>query len=71
VNTVRGIEKIFEFSPNVNNVLKWINLYAPIYYDTNIINSADNMTFEKKYSISAERAARETVAEKSKKLKKR
>jgi hypothetical protein len=71
VNTVRGIGEIFEFPVNVNNVLEWINLYASIYHNINIINSAGDMVFEKKYSIFAERIARETVAEKSEKLKKR
>jgi hypothetical protein len=45
--------------------------YASIYYDANTANGADNVTFKEKYSVSIERAARETVAEKSKKLKKR
>jgi hypothetical protein len=51
-------------------VLEWINLYAPIYYGASAVNGADNMIFEKRYSIFIERAARETVREKFEKLKK-
>jgi hypothetical protein len=71
VNIVRGIGKIFEFSANINNVSEWINLYAPIYYDISTANGADNIIFEKKYSISVERAIREIVTEKPKKPKER
>jgi hypothetical protein len=65
VNTVRGIGKIFEFSVNADNVLKWINLYASVYHGANITNNVNDVIFEERYSISVERAARETVAEKS------
>jgi hypothetical protein len=71
VNTVRDIGEIFEFPINIDDVLKWINLYALIYYGANIINNADDITFEKEYSISIKRAAREIVTEKPEKLKKR
>jgi hypothetical protein len=71
VNTIRGIGKIFEFSANANNVPEWINSYAPVYHNISAANGADNMAFEKEYSISAERAAREIVAEKPKETKKR
>jgi hypothetical protein len=49
---------------------EWINPYALIYHNANTINGADDIAFEEEYSISAERAAREIVAEKSEKLKK-
>jgi hypothetical protein len=71
VNIVRDIEKIFEFSVDINDVSEWINLYVPIYYSASVVNSADNIIFEKKYSIPAERAARKIVIKKSEKLKKR
>jgi hypothetical protein len=71
VNIVRDIEKIFEFLTNINNVSEWINLYAPIYYGVSAANSANNMIFEKRYSISVKRIAREIVTEKSENLKKR
>jgi hypothetical protein len=70
VNTVRGIGKIFEFSVDADNMLEWINLYALIYYDVSIINGVGDVIFEKRYSISVERAVRETVAEKPEKLRK-
>jgi hypothetical protein len=63
VNTVRDIEKIFEFLADVNNMSEWINLYAPIYYGASAVNGADDIIFEEKYSISIKRAARETVTE--------
>jgi hypothetical protein len=50
---------------------EWINSYASIYYGVSIANDADDIIFEERYSISAKRAARETVIEKSEKLKKR
>jgi hypothetical protein len=71
VNTVRGIGEIFEFPVNVNNVLEWINLYASIYHNASTANNADNITFEKRYSIPAKRTAREAVAEKPKESKRR
>jgi hypothetical protein len=69
VNPVRGIGEIFESLTDVDNVPEWINLYAPIYYNANIINGAGDMIFEEEYSISAKRVAREIVTEKSEKLK--
>jgi hypothetical protein len=71
VNIVRGIGKIFEFLTDADNVSEWINLYAPVYYNANIVNGADNVIFEKEYSISVERVARETVVKKFEKLKRR
>jgi hypothetical protein len=71
VNTVRGIGKIFESLSDVDDILEWINLYALIYHDANIVNNVDDIIFEKRYLIFIERAARETVTKKSKKLKKR
>jgi hypothetical protein len=71
VNTVRGTGEIFESLADINNMPEWINPYALIYYSVNTINSVDNMTFEERYSIFTERAAREIVTEKSKKCKKR
>jgi hypothetical protein len=71
MNIVRGIGKIFESSINADNILEWINLYAPIYHDVNVINNADDMAFEKGYSISTKRIIRETVTEKFEKLRKR
>jgi hypothetical protein len=50
-------------------MLEWINLYAPVYHNVSVINDAGDMAFEERYSVSAERAARETVAEKSEELK--
>jgi hypothetical protein len=50
-------------------VPEWINLYAPIYYNINVVNSAGNMVFEERYSVFVERAARETVAEKSEEVR--
>jgi hypothetical protein len=71
VNIVRDIGKIFESLTDIDNIPEWINLYAPIYYNVNTVNGADNMIFEKKYSIFIKRAAREIVTEKSEKSKKR
>jgi hypothetical protein len=71
VNIVRGIGKIFEFPINVNNIPEWINLYASIYHDTNIVNNAGDVTFEEKYSIFIERAAYKAVTENPEKLRKR
>jgi hypothetical protein len=70
VNIVRDIGEIFEFLADADNVSEWINLYAPVYYDASVIKSADNMIFEKRYSISAEQAARKTVIEKSEEVRK-
>jgi hypothetical protein len=42
-----------------------------MYHDASIINGVDNIAFKEKYSIFIERTARETVTEKSEKLKKR
>jgi hypothetical protein len=70
VNIVRGIGEIFEFLTDVDDMPEWINLYAPIYHNANIINGVGDMAFEKEYSIFIKRAAREAVAEKSKKSRK-
>jgi hypothetical protein len=56
---------------DVDNVPEWINSYASVYYSVSAVNSAGDVIFEEKYSISAERAARETVIEKLEKLKRR
>jgi hypothetical protein len=71
VNTVRGIEEIFELLIDINNVPEWINPYMPVYHDANIINNTGDVIFEKRYSISVKRVVREIVAEKSKKSRKR
>jgi hypothetical protein len=71
VNIVRGIGKIFKFSVNTDNVSEWINLYVLVYYGVSAANGAGDVIFEEGYSISAERVAREIVAEKSKKIRKR
>jgi hypothetical protein len=52
VNIVREIDEIFEFSTDADNVLEWINLYAPVYQNANAANDTDNMAIEEKYSIS-------------------
>jgi hypothetical protein len=70
VNTVRDIGKIFEFSADADDVPEWINLYALIYYGVSAVNGAGDIIFEEGYSIFVERAARETVAEKSEESKK-
>jgi hypothetical protein len=71
VNTVRGIGEIFELPADADNVPEWINLYAPIYHDINTVNSAGDVIFEERYSVSAERTARETVTEKSEEVRER
>jgi hypothetical protein len=54
VNIVRDIGEIFEFLADTDNMSEWINLYAPVYYNANIINSVGDVIFEKKYSIFVE-----------------
>jgi hypothetical protein len=71
VNTVRDIGKVFEFLADVDDVPEWINLYAPVYHGVNAVNGVDDVVFEERYSISVKRVARETVAEKFKKLRRR
>jgi hypothetical protein len=51
VNIIRDIEKIFESLINVDDVSEWINLYAPIYYNANAINGANDVIFEEEYSV--------------------